>query len=120
MSKIDNGGPAFPRPAFTTSDVTIQDFNGHAEQDGMTLRDYFAAKAMNALIDGYDHEARRASNPDSRTGFDDLPHKDGSSDATYAGQLADEAYLIADAMLAARNAKPKPDRQKFTAADIPF
>jgi len=42
MSK-DNGGPAFP--------VTLaagQNYGGHAPFDGMTLRDYFAAKAMQA------------------------------------------------------------------------
>jgi hypothetical protein len=38
---IDTGGPAFP---------TLAD-NGHAmNQDGMTMRDYFAAKAMQSLI----------------------------------------------------------------------
>ena len=37
----DTGGPAFP---------TLAD-NGHAmNQDGMTLRDYFAAKAMQSLL----------------------------------------------------------------------
>ena len=42
MSK-DNGGPAFPTDGFK------YDINGdHAT--GMTLRDYFAAKAMQGLI----------------------------------------------------------------------
>lgn len=37
----NTGGPAFP---------TLAD-NGHAmNQDGMTLRDYFAAKAMQSLL----------------------------------------------------------------------
>ena len=39
MSK-DNGGPAFPAPAGVT----------HITQQGMTLRDYFAAKAMLAGV----------------------------------------------------------------------
>ena len=41
------GGPAFPRS------VTVQDAEGlkaEAFNGGMTLRDYFAAKAMQALI----------------------------------------------------------------------
>ena len=46
MSKINDGGPAFPRPA--------GDFNGsrhgNGAQTGMALRDYFAAKAMQAFI----------------------------------------------------------------------
>ena len=41
MSKIETGGPAFARAAFVNraSGVTCW------EQDGMTLRDYFAALA---------------------------------------------------------------------------
>ncbi len=40
MSK-DNGGPAFPR--------VVEQPNGHMRAvEGMTLRDYFAAKAMQA------------------------------------------------------------------------
>ena len=46
MSKINDGGPAFPRPA--------GDFNGsrhgNGAQTGMTLRDYFAAKAMQEMV----------------------------------------------------------------------
>ena len=39
----NTGGPAFP----TSAD------NGHStNQDGMTLRDYFAAKAMQGLLAG--------------------------------------------------------------------
>lgn len=40
MSEIKNGGPAFPPHAESTAD----------EYMGMSLRDYFAAKAMQALI----------------------------------------------------------------------
>lgn len=40
MSEIENGGPAFPF-AFT---------DGSRVSDGMTLLDYFAAKAMQAII----------------------------------------------------------------------
>jgi hypothetical protein len=63
--KQDNGGPAFPV--------------GNGGAVGMSLRDYFAAKAMQALI---------ASNDDGAGDrIDEIP--------TYA-------YDIADAMLAAR------------------
>lgn len=46
MDARDNGGPAFP-----TSEVLASD-GSHERwaEDGMTLRDYFAAKAMQALI----------------------------------------------------------------------
>jgi len=37
----DTGGPAFPTPAH------------NLQNDGMTLRDYFAAKAMQAWMTGW-------------------------------------------------------------------
>ena len=44
MSTIDNGGPAFPLQSIGPDFAP-----GYA---GMTLRDYFAAKAMQGLIAG--------------------------------------------------------------------
>lgn len=68
----DTGGPAFP---------TLAD-NGHAmNQDGMTLRDYFAAKIVQAQV----------GNP-LRLG-DDEAHR----------LMAERAYRVADAMLAERS-----------------
>ena len=43
MSKINDGGPAFPRPMAETS------LGGNYEQDGMTLRDWFAGQAFPAI-----------------------------------------------------------------------
>lgn len=81
MSKIDNGGPAFPagavrksRPAHDPgADFRVTDVV-QPHQAGMTLRDYFAAKAMQEL--NWDDELFAAS----------------------------ECYKIADAMLRAREA----------------
>ena len=64
MSDINTGGFAFPRPG---------DFY---PQRGMTLRDYFAAKAMSAIV----------------TCGDDV-----------ADDIASKAYIIADAMIKARD-----------------
>ena len=48
MSAINNGGPAFPGiPAR---------YNGEDFSKGMTLRDYFAAKAMAAILAGRKHD----------------------------------------------------------------
>ena len=70
MSDIKNGGPAFPHTKA----------NGANSGDvGMTLRDYFAAKAMQVVMDG--------------------------SPTTPYGNIARYAYEMADAMLAAREAK---------------
>ena len=62
----DTGGNAFPTTAVYES------------EKGMTLRDYFAAKAMQGLMAG-----------DFTGGYDDF---------------ASHSYQIADAMMAARNA----------------
>lgn len=44
MSK-NNGGPAFPR-----EDYQCNGADGSLGQEGMSLRDYFAAKAMSGLV----------------------------------------------------------------------
>jgi len=71
----NDGGPAFP---------IFPDNGNHA--DGMSLRDYFAAKAMASLID--------ASEVATET-FADFG--EGTAQA-----YACKAYMMADAMLAAR------------------
>ena len=78
MSKpINDGGPAFPR---TGAD-------GHTSpQSGMTLRDYFAGQAL--------------TNVDVR-----IPMSD-DDDTPSPRAIANYMYVIADAMLAAREAKP--------------
>jgi len=78
--EIETCGPAFPRPHSEP-----QHF-GAIAQDGMTLRDYFAAKAMQGICS------------------DNTTQK--SDDETYeyfAKNVADSSYIFADAMLSARN-----------------
>jgi hypothetical protein len=69
----DNGGPAFPFGQ--TDDQSGQLVNGWGSE-GMSIRDYFAAKAMQSLL------ARRENGT----------HVD----------VAENSYLMADAMLAER------------------
>jgi hypothetical protein len=71
MSKTNTGGPAFPAPAGVA----------HITEQGMTLRDYFAAKAMQAGINTYHHDE------------EDLD------------EFCRWAYVVADEMLKARDAK---------------
>jgi hypothetical protein len=61
----DTGGPAFPVPGLHENN----------DYDGMTLRDYFAAKAMQGFI------------PDG---------------GTNVHEIAQASYIVADAMLKAR------------------
>lgn len=76
MSKKD-GGPAFPLQA------TFAGGEYFSGTDGMSLRDYFAAKAMKEYLTAYP--------PDNDYLSDDL-----------LSVIAREAYRAADAMLAAR------------------
>jgi len=68
MSNTNTGGPAFP-------------YENRYEHEGMTLRDYFAAKAMQGLL---------ASLPSDTTLYD--------------SNVAKWSYEMADAMLKAKEA----------------
>lgn len=70
---IDDGGPAFPVP-----DTYLPNRQVQYGTNGMSLRDYFAAKAMAALV------ARRL-HPEPPGPF-----------------ISDDAYMMADQMLASR------------------
>jgi hypothetical protein len=70
MNDLNTGGPAFPTTRYNANTMIVESFGG------MTLRDYFAAKAMQGLMD--------AAMP--------MP------------EIAGAAYEMADAMLKAREA----------------
>ena len=71
---MKTGGPAFPLHAHDWhKEVSDTGYVNHDFTMGMTLRDYFAAKAMQALAQG-----------------------------NYFDATARQAYMIADAMLKAR------------------
>lgn len=76
MSK-DTGGPAFPTIGYDGGAAANGIGLSVTDEPGMTLRDYFAAKAM---------QASRSRN----------------SQYTSWADLAQDSYEIADAMLAAR------------------
>ena len=78
MASTNNGGPAFPLT------YTRRNANGVPIQvvaDGMPLRDYFAAKALQGLIASFAGTTARLPEPQS---------------------IATDAYEQADAMLKAR------------------
>ena len=84
MSATYPGGPAFPADSVTTGD------GGRRPQvySGMTLRDYFAAKAMQAVIQTWAH-----------VDVDSGP----KSEDELLRVTAEDAYRFADAMLAERS-----------------
>ena len=78
MDKIDNGGSAFPIDSYMLNpNATEKEIK---EAQGMTLRNYFAAAALQGFLANSSNE------------FVMLPHVN----------LASEAYMVADAMLTAR------------------
>ena len=70
MSEKDTGGPAFP---------LVGDWS-QVKKEGMTLRDYFAAKAMQPFLENI--------------GW--------NSDQKWFDEIAQASYKMADAMLKAR------------------
>ena len=80
MSDTNTGGPAFPFPAYTYPNGEINHGEG-----GMTMRDYFAAKALQGYMVGLKPAQ------DIGPGMQD--------------RIAEGMYSMADAMLAAREAK---------------
>lgn len=78
----DDGGPAFPQ-----NDATVNRVNNH---DGMSLRDYFAAKAMQGLVvnegDAWLVEQVGRDSPVEKR----------------VQAIATASFILADAMLAAR------------------
>ena len=81
----NDGGPAFP-----AAEAGQQHFNDATAYMGMTLRDYFAAKAMQVLLPMMVDEYPAAR------------ELDGRSAAEHARRMCIAAYRTADAMLKAR------------------
>ena len=77
MNRTDTGGPAFPCDLTAYDEEVVENFQG------MTLRDYFAGKAMQGMI---------SANGDSN-GY--LEYEEET--------VAANAYKLADAMLKARS-----------------
>jgi hypothetical protein len=77
---IETGGPAFP---------SMRDMRHNPDfdhEEGMSIRDYFAATAMQAWLSGWPSEA---------------PHPASTDDK--GARIAKLSYAMADAMIQARN-----------------
>ena len=84
----NQGGPAFP-------DGSINQW-GNANNSGMTLRDYFAAKAMQALIEKTELMMQAILEDGTHHGTPDQIM------ALHKAAICESAYKYADAMLRAR------------------
>ncbi len=85
MPKINDGGPAFPRPIGEARGLHHRNWN--MEQDGMSLRDYFAASALSGAL----------ASPGSMA--------INGQRVNEAYEWARWAYAVADAMIAQREMK---------------
>lgn len=85
MEKQNDGGPAFPNGD-----------SGGGPTSGMSLRDYFAAKALQGFL----------ANPKTAEQMQAF-REDGESFASMHGRMSNVVFQLADAMLAAREALPK-------------
>ena len=85
MSNTNTGGPAFPQTEVDRDGVTV------TQHSGMTLRDYFAAKAMQSIY------AANVEWEPTGTPMDE-------ESLQVLADVAQDAYKMADAMLKAREA----------------
>jgi hypothetical protein len=79
----NNGGPAFPMPTGHAPALGVEEWN--RSQVGMTLRDYFAAAALQGLLAAFAGSHRPFPIPNDNA------------------ELPDYAYRYADAMLIERS-----------------
>ncbi len=121
MSQIDDGGPAFPRTGIGNAGVGYD----VPPQDGLSMRDYFAAAALQGLLATWHlrDECGEFHPADDRQSTDEsfMGHaaSAGMSEpierceivgkpASVGLWLATDAYELADAMLVARQAAEVP------------
>lgn len=97
--RINDGGPAFP---FDYGVPETEDHPGYqASHPGMSLRDYFAAKAMHAELNtAGQHKAAAIA----------LKAAAEQAGQTIEQRIAFNAYALADAMIAARISTRKDER----------
>ncbi len=85
--KTNDGGAAFPRPAVRQQ--TVEGIYCDSPQTGMTLRAYFAAKALQGILAAPDRQCQRSF----------------TADVIRKG-LTEEAVLLADALIAELDKEP--------------
>lgn len=85
MSEIKDGGAAFPHGEVINNSLIYEG------ECGLSIRDYFAAKAMQARLSDYE-------------GLVSLHEYAKDTGQAFAKVVADQSYDMADAMLKAREA----------------
>lgn len=100
QTKVNDGGPAFPRQRLKHwSELSDSCYQGQPEyyptsEGGMSLRDYFAAKAMQSVFQSFTSNTELAKR---------IAVVAESKDEFAWDVLSRQSYQIADAMLKARD-----------------
>jgi len=89
MIKEDNGGPAFPCDNIVERNDNGNMIGHEISSPGLSIRDYFAAKAMPLVFNHWDFGGDTLGKQDVQDG--------------YYNSFAEDCYSIADAMLLARS-----------------
>lgn len=104
-SEQNDGGPAFPVNRTVVSPAGVEDARVYGtNEEGLSIRDYFAAKAMQAISLPCMEQDCAGPNVLLSTAAQAFRGASEANDEDGLPFLADYAYDIADAMLAARNA----------------
>ena len=99
--EIDNGGPAFPSTLNLEQERYAKHDDGESSirvtegYEGMSLRDYFAAKALVAVIEAHGRIMTEMAKLGKVLG-------EGKTNADMRIAWAEEAYALADDMIRAR------------------
>ena len=111
MSKIDDGGPAFPSPYSATETMTmdgeVHQVAGQLGHPGMSLRDYFAGQNIQGALAGdpgfVSYKVVPAEGQNMERFVADMADGARRKRAIAAGW----AYSMADAMIRASSAQSK-------------
>lgn len=93
---MNDGGSIFPDKRIKQTTYPGEDKVEHDQTTGLTIRDYFASQAMNALICSFDRQDKEEWTKVLKMSRERI-----------AQQFAYDAYEIADAMIAQRS-RPSP------------
>jgi hypothetical protein len=110
VSNTNDGGQAFPHISrwmqeFTDDGRCVGCYPTGGGL-GMTLRDYFAAKAMSVLMSCPDQRRISMQRAEAQISSSGKTATIAEADAVYMLAMAQRSYIMADLMLAEREAKP--------------
>ena len=99
MSNQNDGGPAFPQHGWTKDPEVLERMQN---QGGMTLRDWFAGKALAAFVTAHSKDMHKQAVEDGVDPSNDTYLPSFFGESCMWDTVPQAAYALADAMLKAR------------------